>query len=131
MENDAAMRWAWSFKPRVSNDQNGDDNHLGDACPDFLCVGAQKAGTSWLYHQLDFHPDFWMPPIKELHYFDTLSRVKRRKPPRYQDERDQWFLARLVELSALPYIDLGTYSQLFAPKQDFFRVTYPRLLHAE
>jgi hypothetical protein len=118
MENNAAMRWAWPFKPRVSDDRNGEDNHYstGDACPDFLCVGAQKGGTSWLYHQLDFHPDFWMPPIKELHYFDTLSRVKRTRPPRYKDERDQWFLARLVELSALSYIDLGNYSQLFAPK---------------
>jgi hypothetical protein len=79
-------------------------------------VGAQKAGTSWLYHQLTLHPDFWMPPIKELHYFDTLSRVKRYNPPRCKDERDQWFLARLAELSALPSIELETYTQLFAPK---------------
>ena len=57
-----------------------------------------------------------MPPIKELYYFDRLSRVKRSNPPRCKDERDQWFLARLVELSALPCIELGTYSQLFAPK---------------
>jgi hypothetical protein len=118
MENNAAMRWAWSFKPRVSGDPNGEDHRYpaGDACPDVLCVGAQKGGTSWLYHQLDFHPDFWMPPIKELHYLDMLSRVKRRNPPRCKDERDQWFLARLVELSALPHFDLGTYSQLFTPK---------------
>jgi len=38
--------------------------------PDFLCVGAQKAGTTWLYHHLKAHPQIWMPPIKELHYFD-------------------------------------------------------------
>jgi hypothetical protein len=109
---------AWPFKSRVSNECSGEyhGSSTDDARPDFLCVGAQKGGTSWLYHQLDFHPDFWMPPIKELHYLDTLSRVKRRNPPRCKDERDQWFLARLVELSALPYFDLGTYSQLFAPK---------------
>ena len=40
------------------------------AGPDFICVGAQKAGTRWLYDQLAFHPAFWMPPVKELHYFD-------------------------------------------------------------
>ena len=38
--------------------------------PDFLCIGAQKAGTHWLYDQLQHHDDFWMPPIKELHFFD-------------------------------------------------------------
>lgn len=38
--------------------------------PDFLCIGAQKAGTRWLYDQLTHHPQFWMPPIKEFHFFD-------------------------------------------------------------
>jgi hypothetical protein len=46
--------------------------------PDFLCVGAQKGGTQWLYDQLQHHPDFWMPPIKELHYFDG-RRVRAAK----------------------------------------------------
>lgn len=55
--------------------------------------------------------------MKELHYFDSLSRVKRNNPPRCKDERDQWFLARLTELSTQPYIDLGTYSELFAAKR--------------
>ena len=52
--------------------------------PDFLCVGAQKAGTSWLYRQLEPHPDFWMPPVKEFHYLDQLNRTKRhsRSAPR-------------------------------------------------
>jgi hypothetical protein len=40
MENNAAVRSVWPFKPRVSDHQNGEDNHLGDACSDFLCVGA-------------------------------------------------------------------------------------------
>ncbi len=38
--------------------------------PDFIGIGLQKAGTRWLYNQLEEHPDFWMPPIKELHFFD-------------------------------------------------------------
>lgn len=38
--------------------------------PDFLCIGAQKAGTTWLYQHLKAHPAAWVPPIKELHYFD-------------------------------------------------------------
>jgi hypothetical protein len=39
--------------------------------PDFLCIGAQRAGTSWLYSNLRQHPQIWLPPLKELHYFDT------------------------------------------------------------
>jgi hypothetical protein len=41
-----------------------------NAGPDFFCIGMHKAGTGWLFDQLQHHPDFWMPPIKELHYFD-------------------------------------------------------------
>ena len=38
--------------------------------PDFLCIGAQKAGTSWLYENLRCHPDLFLPDQKELHFFD-------------------------------------------------------------
>ncbi|WP_019509042.1 sulfotransferase [Pleurocapsa sp. PCC 7319] len=38
--------------------------------PQFLVIGAQKAGTTWLYHQLSKHPDVFIPPVKEVHYFD-------------------------------------------------------------
>jgi hypothetical protein len=37
---------------------------------DFIGIGAQKAGTTWLYARLMELPDFSLPPIKELHYFD-------------------------------------------------------------
>ncbi len=45
----------------------------------FLCVGAAKAGTSWLYRQLAAHPEVHLRSIKELHYFDALEnrRVDR------------------------------------------------------
>lgn len=38
--------------------------------PDFIGIGAQKAGTTWLGHNLRLHPEVWMPVIKELHYFN-------------------------------------------------------------
>ena len=38
--------------------------------PDFIGIGAQKAGTTWLSHNLQAHPEIWMPAIKELHYFN-------------------------------------------------------------
>jgi len=118
MENNAAMRWAWPFKPRISNGRNGGGNHYsaGDACPDFLCVGAQKAGTSWLYRQLEQHPDFWMPPVKELHYFDELSRVPAVACARPRGDRDRRFLENIKDLSARSHLDLEDYARLFEPK---------------
>lgn len=46
--------------------------------PSFLCIGAQKAGTSWVFSQFVKHPDIWMPPIKELHFFDHLYVEENR-----------------------------------------------------
>lgn len=46
--------------------------------PDFLGIGAQKAGTAWLYQTLRVHPDIWLPPVKELHYFDRKPRSRRQ-----------------------------------------------------
>lgn len=38
--------------------------------PDFICIGAQKAGTTWLDTVLRAHPDVAMPQgRKEVHYF--------------------------------------------------------------
>jgi len=38
--------------------------------PDFLGIGGQRCGSKWLYTNLANHPGLWLPPIKELHYFD-------------------------------------------------------------
>lgn len=38
--------------------------------PDFLGIGAQKSGTTWLHRNMNTHPEIWMPTRKELHYFD-------------------------------------------------------------
>ena len=63
-----------------------------------FCVGAQKAGTTWVYDVLGRHPEVGFPPVKESHFWSDLygggqwrqhfSRRKRR-PPR---------LARLLEV---------------------------------
>jgi hypothetical protein len=79
-------------------------------------VGAQKAGTSWVYRQLEPHPDFWMPPVKELHYLDNLSRTKRHRPPLCRDNRDACFLENLTVLSSRSHIDFGSYGELFKYK---------------
>jgi hypothetical protein len=37
--------------------------------PDFICFGMQKAGTQWLFQQMNAREDVWMPPIKEINFF--------------------------------------------------------------
>jgi hypothetical protein len=44
------------------------------AGPLLLCVGAAKAGTSWLHRVLSDHPGCAVRSIKELHFFDALDR---------------------------------------------------------
>lgn len=54
--------------------------------PDFLGIGAQKAGSTWLHANLVHHPGIHLPPAKELHYFDwyrvpTLRRYAAEFAP--------------------------------------------------
>lgn len=37
--------------------------------PDFLGIGAQKSGTSWIYNQLKYHPEICVSRVKELRFF--------------------------------------------------------------
>ena len=112
------MRWIWPFNGRAPSDEPKGPNGAKDngAGPDFLCAGVHKGGTTWLYQQLDSHPDFWMPPFKEMHYFDQLSKVRRSPSPRCRDERDLRFLENIKSLSAKSSIDFAHYAQLFEPK---------------
>jgi hypothetical protein len=104
--------------------------------PDFLCVGAQKAGTGWLYEQLRNHPQFWMPPVKELHYFDRFlpsdDDTTRRSLPlarkeqdririargRAQGPRDHDFLTKFERLVETQSLDFDRYADLFAARKN-------------
>jgi hypothetical protein len=44
--------------------------------PNFLIIGAQKSGTSWLGAMLDEHPDIFVVP-REVHYFDWAHQYER------------------------------------------------------
>ncbi len=61
--------------------------------PDFLVIGAQKCGTTTLYHHLTQHPHVGRAATKELHYFDNYFDKSvewyRRcfPPPKWTDGR--------------------------------------------
>lgn len=40
---------------------------------DFVCVGAPRSGTTWLAQALNEHPQIYVPPIKELNFFNDIS----------------------------------------------------------
>lgn len=44
---------------------------------DFLLIGAQKSGTSWLWDMLDKHPGTDLPALKEIHYFGGVELFSR------------------------------------------------------
>jgi hypothetical protein len=44
--------------------------------PDFIGLGARKAGTTWLHTQLQAHPDICMAEEKEVHFFTTDKPIE-------------------------------------------------------
>lgn len=101
--------------------------------PDFMCVGMQKAGTGWLYDQLQHHPDFWMPPVKEIHYFDrprgdvrSLKALEKRQAAKRWSVESGWrelvpgdevFFER-ADRAFRNDLDIDAYLGLFEPKGD-------------
>lgn len=104
--------------------------------PDFICLGMPKSGTGWLADQLKFHPDFWMPPVKEFAYLlrpipqlkSTEKQFEKiRKDPERNisagwsnrhtgDTRDYKFLEEAYGAIGKP-MDLEAYVRLFRYKE--------------
>ncbi|WP_375699690.1 sulfotransferase [Pseudophaeobacter sp. TrK17] len=99
--------------------------------PDIVCIGAQKSGTSWLHETLSIRPDVWVPPFKELHFFDHkfvkecrqwapwhVKKGVKQARERYQwsqvtDPKDPYleYLDRLVEK---PFLNGSWYKYVFS-----------------
>ncbi len=57
--------------------------------PDFLIVGPQRTGTTWLHAHLRFHPEVLLSEPKEIFFF---SRIKERPPGKFQSDSLAWYL---------------------------------------
>jgi len=75
---------------------------------DFLGIGVQKSATTWLFEILRQHDDIWMPPRKELHYFDRslsypspsiLSTEKLNERLTGNEKHNKLFRIRLNDMS--------------------------------
>lgn len=94
--------------------------------PKVLGIGAQKAATSWLHENIGANPGAWVPPFKELHFFDhkfipanrrwTAWHVKRgiaearKRAHANQDE----YLTYLDSLEKPPLLNGTWYKRVFS-----------------
>jgi len=68
--SEPAEDWTWyaDFLGPLTADQAA-------LLPDFLIVAPPKTGTTWVAANLGRHPEIYVPPEKELHYFDNGWRA--------------------------------------------------------
>lgn len=81
-----------------------------------FCLGATKAGTSWLHDQLAEHPDCRLRTIKEYHFFN------KTKPADFAAARDvnQREIARLTARNATRPVEQGAWARAhIADLQDY------------
>lgn len=68
----------------------------GAGSPTFLLgVGAQKAGTTWLFDYLNGHPDCAMGPVKEMRFFSD-PEIATHSPP-LTTSRETWAGNRVLK----------------------------------
>lgn len=54
--------------------------------PNFLYIGPDKAGSTWLHEVLIEHPDIYLSPAKDLYFFD-----------RYYERGEAWYAAQFAD----------------------------------
>ena len=56
---------------------------MADRLPNFLYIGPDKAGSSWLHEALLHHPNIFLSEAKDLYFFD-----------RYYDRGLAWYASQ-------------------------------------
>jgi hypothetical protein len=73
--------------------------------PNFLYVGPDKAGSSWLHEILLKHPDVYLTPAKDLYFFD-----------RYYDRGTEWYAAQFRDARGEAVVGEVCQDYLFHPE---------------
>lgn len=66
----AALRGVLSIGASVSRSLASSGLARPARMPEFLGIGGQKSGTTWLHANLAAHPEVFLPEAKELHWLD-------------------------------------------------------------
>jgi hypothetical protein len=73
--------------------------------PNFLYIGPDKAGSSWLHEILLKHPDVYLTPAKDLYFFD-----------RYYDRGPEWYAAQFRDAREEKVVGEVCQDYLFHPE---------------
>jgi sulfotransferase family protein len=73
--------------------------------PNFIYIGPDKAGSSWLHDVLIEHPQVFMTPAKDLYFFD-----------RYFDKGVDWYAAHFERVGDQPIVGEVCQDYLFHPE---------------
>lgn len=65
--------------------------------PNFLIIGAGKAGTRSLYSYLQQHPEVYMSPVKETNFFALEGEEINFKGPKANQEINSWSINNLED----------------------------------
>jgi hypothetical protein len=85
--------------------------------PDFLIVGPQRTGTTWLHAHLRYHPQIMLTEPKELFFFSSLKTPdSRRFHSNELAHYLQFFREPLWRVALHQAICLRRYRQLYWPK---------------
>lgn len=90
--------------------------------PDFLHIGTQKTGSVWVAKALRRHPRIWVPPIKNILYFNPYFAVARLRKLRNHWRKfltmpeERVWMARYF-FSPLAFHE-GWYQALFPQEED-------------
>ena len=52
----------------------------GNFRPDFIGIGANKSGTTWVADMLQQHPEICLSEPKEVRYFNKVGAFKAENP---------------------------------------------------
>lgn len=58
--------------------------------PDFMIIGPNRTGSTWLHSQLSIHPELHFATPKEIFYFDALNLPDH---PLHQSDDLSWYLS--------------------------------------
>ncbi|MGB3187490.1 MAG: sulfotransferase [Ornithinimicrobium sp.] len=66
--------------------------------PNFLYIGPDKAGSTWLHEVLIQHPDIYLSPAKDLYFFDRYySKGREWYAGHFSDARDETVVGEVCQ----------------------------------
>jgi len=85
--------------------------------PDFLIVGPQRTGTTWLHAHLRYHPEIMLAEPKELYFFSSLTNAVN---PRFRSRELRDYLRYFREpwwrVAVHHFVSLRQFRALYRPR---------------